>query len=101
MGMLMGLAMTIVIETRQAGRVIKERLPVGEPELADALAKLDGDQTTVFTVTVFGNHLFVGGGEGRYTVSTLMEDGRSRARGRSAANRGYGHDDPRWPDRER
>jgi hypothetical protein len=69
--------MAIVIETRHAGRKTEERLPADESELVAALAKLDGNRTTVFTVTVIGNHLLVGGGEGRYTVTAMMEDGRS------------------------
>jgi hypothetical protein len=71
--------MSIVVETSQGSRNLKEHLPLGDTELAKAMAKLDGGRTTVFSITVLGNILFVGGGSGRYTVSSLMEDGSSSA----------------------
>lgn len=71
---------SIVIETKHSGRYIKEHLPLGDAGFADALSKLDGDRTTVFSVTALGNRLFVGGGDGgRYTVTSLMADGTSSA----------------------
>ena len=72
--------MSIVIETKQSGRYIKEYLPLGDTEFADALSKLDGDRTTLFSVMALGNELFVAGGAGgRYTVTSLMADGTSSA----------------------
>jgi hypothetical protein len=66
--------MSIVVETRQGGRSVEEHLPLGDAELAKALTKLDGDRTTVFTITVLGNMLFIGGGAGKYTVTSMMDD---------------------------
>jgi hypothetical protein len=70
---------SIVIETRQNGRFVKEQLPLDHAGIAEALSKLDGDRTSVFTMTVSGNHLLVGAGAGKYTVTTMMVDGRSLA----------------------
>lgn len=67
--------MPVVIETRQDGRVTEERLPLDDAGLAEAIGKLDGHRTTALSIAVSGNHLFVGGGGGKYVVSTLMADG--------------------------
>jgi len=66
--------MSIVVETSQGSRNLREHLPLGDVELANALAKLDGRRTTVFSITVLGNKLFIGGGAGKYTVTSMMDD---------------------------
>ena len=66
--------MSILIETRQGGRAFKERLPLGDTELVNGLAKLDGENTTVLTIEVRGNKLLIGGGAGMYTVSAFMNE---------------------------
>jgi hypothetical protein len=66
--------MSILIETRQGGQAFEEHLPLGDTELASALAKLDGRNTTVLTITVLGNQLLIGGGAGRYTVSAFLDE---------------------------
>ena len=68
--------MSIVIETRLGGRSTEEHLPLGDRELTAAIAKLDGQQTTAFTITVGGSLLIVGGGAGRYVVTAWMADGQ-------------------------
>lgn len=71
--------MSIVVETRQDGRFRKEQLPLDESGIAAAIGQLDGDRASLFTMMVSGNELFVGGGRGKFTVTTLMADGRSLA----------------------
>lgn len=71
--------MSICVETSEGTRTAEEHLPLGDAELVDALAKLDGLRTTLLTITVLGNELFVGGGCAMYTVTALMDDGRSFA----------------------
>jgi hypothetical protein len=70
---------SIVVETKQNGRLLEEQLPLDDAGIATAIDKLDGDRTSVFTMTVSGNELFVGGGGGKYTVTTLMTDVRCLA----------------------
>lgn len=71
--------MTIVVETTQGQGKAEEHLPLGDREIGAAIAMLDGKQTTVLTITVLDNILFIGGGAGKYTVTTLMSDGSSHA----------------------
>jgi hypothetical protein len=66
--------MSIVIETKQGGRIAKEHLPVGDAELADALSKLDGDRTTLFSITIFRQSLVCR--RGRREVYGQYLDGR-------------------------
>jgi hypothetical protein len=67
--------MSIIVETRSGGRVSKAELALGESELADAVGRLDGHNTTAVTVGAFGNELLIGGGdEGNYIV-TVFRDG--------------------------
>jgi len=68
--------MSIVIETRLGGRSTEEHLPLGDRELATAIARLDGQQTTTLSITVGGSLLIVGGGAGRYVVTAWIADGQ-------------------------
>ena len=71
--------MSIVVETKQDGRLTREQLSAEDAGIAEALSRLDGDRTSLFTLTVSDDCLFVGGGAGMYTVTTLMADGTSLA----------------------
>ena len=66
--------MSILIETRQGGRSYEERFPLDDTGIASALAKLDGEKTTVLTIVVLGNKMLIGGGSGKYTVSAFMNE---------------------------
>jgi hypothetical protein len=71
---------SIAIETRVGATAVDEVLPLGERELEDAVGRLDGDRTTVVTVSIARRLMFVGGGRGHYTVTSLdEEDGESHA----------------------
>jgi hypothetical protein len=71
--------MSITVETTQGSRIVEEYLLLGDAELANAFSKLDGNLTTLMVIAVHGSELFVGGGGGRYTVTALMDGGRSLA----------------------